>query len=169
MDDETLTPEQKEALDEKVNKLWEEQGKIATRLVEWFALFRKVRNAESVPAELLIEQIRRADPAMLDHDHEWLLVFLFERFAAKRDHLKRNVGGMVRQAAAAKAEQEARRIAEQLRIEDSDKRIGDVAYLIRVYLRDTGFGEWGDDEKNETIRRWIRDLFPKDRGGRPKA
>ena len=66
-------------------ELWEKEGEIAIRVVEWFSLFRKLRKAaDTVPPDLVIEQLKRADPEMLAGAHIWLMNFLQDRFSSEK-------------------------------------------------------------------------------------
>lgn len=64
---------------------------IAGRILEWFDLLTKIRAAagQGVDPALLVEQIKRIDPAMLDGAGSWLRQFIFERFEGEYGQLEK--------------------------------------------------------------------------------
>ena len=76
---------------QREKELWEHEGEIAIRIVRWFDLLIKLRRRadEGVPPEDLIEQLLRADPDMLDHDCNWLMSMLVDRFNLTQEQLNR--------------------------------------------------------------------------------
>lgn len=72
--------------------VFEDEGEIAIRIVEWFTLLSKMRSAsETVPAEVLIKELSKADAELLHHDYKWLVSFLAQHFMAERKRIDRLV------------------------------------------------------------------------------
>lgn len=70
---------------DREDKLWKEDGETAIRIIEWFDLFCKLRKlADVAPADAVVEQLRRADPRMLDQDFMDLVALAFERFSLEK-------------------------------------------------------------------------------------
>lgn len=76
---------------EREEELWKREGEIAIRIVQWFDLLSKLREAagKGVEPDDLIKQLLRADPEMLEHDYFWLMSLLTERFQLSQAQLNR--------------------------------------------------------------------------------
>ena len=76
---------------QRKTELWDHEGEIAIRIVNWFELLIKLRLAASkgVPPKDLIDQLMQASPDMLDHDFEWLMIMLQERFQLSQEQFNR--------------------------------------------------------------------------------
>lgn len=82
-------------------ELMGDEVKIAERIHEFMLLLEKIREAAGagVDPPLLVEQIKRIDPAMLSGAASWLRLFIVERFTAEH----RDIASRVQKIEAAKA------------------------------------------------------------------
>lgn len=78
-------------IEDRENELWGNEAKRAERIIDWFELLIKLRNAAGagVDAQPLIEQLLRADPDQMHESYLWMIDILFKRFELERDDLER--------------------------------------------------------------------------------
>lgn len=77
--------------EQREKELFEREGEIAERIIDWFDLLIDLRRAADAgpPPETVVDRLRRADPAMLHHDYMWLIRIFSERFILGRQKLDR--------------------------------------------------------------------------------